>query len=192
VEFVVFFIFRKSNTGELSNESIAGKNERRTSASDPTIWSYNAGVVKSYNTASRLARFETNNIFFCFIKTLCIFYILQFWSCSCKRSHRRIGSRIRYTVGRSTEFLIPFFFKWKNGGFVFLGGPVRWRFATCQPTLEWRNCLLRFFATSDPGCTFSGTGLPDGTFSNQKCKLGNFWRVLQWKMLVYFTAIWYI
>jgi hypothetical protein len=42
-------------------------------------------------------------------------------------------------------------------------------------------------------------GLPDGIFSNQKSKLCNFWRVLQWKMLVYymeiwstyFTAIWY-
>jgi hypothetical protein len=32
-------------------------------------------------------------------------------------------------------------------------------------------------------------GLPHGVFFNP-C-LGKFWRVLQWKMLVYFTAIWY-
>jgi hypothetical protein len=35
-------------------------------------------------------------------------------------------------------------------------------------------------------------GLPDGIFSNQNTNLGKFWSVLQWKMLVYFMAIWYI
>jgi hypothetical protein len=35
-------------------------------------------------------------------------------------------------------------------------------------------------------------GLPNGTFSNQKYLLGKFWRVLQWKMLVHFMAIWSI
>jgi hypothetical protein len=33
------------------------------------------------------------------------------------------------------------------------------------------------------------SGLPDGFFSNQKSQLGKFWRVLQWKMFVYFMAI---
>jgi hypothetical protein len=36
-------------------------------------------------------------------------------------------------------------------------------------------------------------GLPDGIFFQTKNpNLGKFWRVLQWKMLVYFTVIWYI
>jgi hypothetical protein len=35
-----------------------------------------------------------------------------------------------------------------------------------------------------------GPGLPDGLFSNQKNNLGKFWRMLRWKMLVYFMAIW--
>jgi hypothetical protein len=35
-------------------------------------------------------------------------------------------------------------------------------------------------------------GLPDGIFSNQKYQFGKFWRVLQWKMLLNFMAIWYI
>jgi hypothetical protein len=37
----------------------------------------------------------------------------------------------------------------------------------------------------------SGSGLPDGIISNQKLQ-SKFWRVLQWKMLVYFMAIWSI
>jgi hypothetical protein len=42
-----------------------------------------------------------------------------------------------------------------------------------------------------------GPGLPDGLFSNKNPRLGKFWRVLEWKMLVfydyleYFTSIWY-
>jgi hypothetical protein len=35
-----------------------------------------------------------------------------------------------------------------------------------------------------------GTGLPD--CQTQNTNLGKFWRALQWKILVYFTAIWYI
>jgi hypothetical protein len=35
-------------------------------------------------------------------------------------------------------------------------------------------------------------GLPDGIFSNQKTNLAIFWWVLQWKVLVYFMAIWNI
>jgi hypothetical protein len=35
--------------------------------------------------------------------------------------------------------------------------------------------------------------LPDGVFSNPKIQnLGKFWRALEWKMLVYFMAIWNI
>jgi hypothetical protein len=33
-------------------------------------------------------------------------------------------------------------------------------------------------------------GLPDGFFQTKNTNLGKFWRVLQWKMLVYFMAIW--
>jgi hypothetical protein len=36
------------------------------------------------------------------------------------------------------------------------------------------------------------SGLPDGLFSNQNTNLGKFWRVLEWKMLVYFMTIWYV
>jgi hypothetical protein len=37
------------------------------------------------------------------------------------------------------------------------------------------------------------TGLPDGIFFKTNIPLlGKFWRFLQWKMLVYFTVIWYI
>jgi hypothetical protein len=36
------------------------------------------------------------------------------------------------------------------------------------------------------------TGLPDGLFSNKNPNWGKFWRVLQWKMLVYFTVFCYI
>jgi hypothetical protein len=31
-------------------------------------------------------------------------------------------------------------------------------------------------------------GLPNGIFSDQNRNLGKFWRVLQWKMLVYFMS----
>jgi hypothetical protein len=34
--------------------------------------------------------------------------------------------------------------------------------------------------------------LPDGIFLNRNPNLGKFWRVLQWKMLLYFKAVWYI
>jgi hypothetical protein len=34
--------------------------------------------------------------------------------------------------------------------------------------------------------------MPDGLFSNQKYHFGKFWRVLHWKLLVYFIAIWSI
>jgi hypothetical protein len=34
--------------------------------------------------------------------------------------------------------------------------------------------------------------LPDGIFSHKNTNLGKFWRVLQWKMLVCFMAIWNI
>jgi hypothetical protein len=34
------------------------------------------------------------------------------------------------------------------------------------------------------------SGLPDGLFLNQNPNLGKLWRVLQWKMLIYFVAIW--
>jgi hypothetical protein len=33
-------------------------------------------------------------------------------------------------------------------------------------------------------------GLPDGIFQTKNPNLGKFWRVLQWKALVYFLAIW--
>jgi hypothetical protein len=35
-------------------------------------------------------------------------------------------------------------------------------------------------------------GLPDGLFQTKNTSLGKFWRVLQWKMLVYVKAIWSI
>jgi hypothetical protein len=35
-------------------------------------------------------------------------------------------------------------------------------------------------------------GLPDGILLNQNPTLGKFWMVLQWKILVYFIAIWSI
>jgi hypothetical protein len=44
---------------------------------------------------------------------------------------------------------------------------------------QLKPCAL---ATPEPG-------LPDGIFSDQKVKI---WRVFQWKMLVYFMAIWSI
>jgi hypothetical protein len=34
--------------------------------------------------------------------------------------------------------------------------------------------------------------LPDGFFSNQKSQFGKFWSALDWKMLIYFMAIWNI
>jgi hypothetical protein len=37
-----------------------------------------------------------------------------------------------------------------------------------------------------------GPWLPDGLFSNQNPNLGKFWRALDWKMLMYFMAIWNI
>jgi hypothetical protein len=40
--------------------------------------------------------------------------------------------------------------------------------------------------------TSSLAGLPDGLFSDQKYQFGKFWRVLRWKMLVYFMTIWHI
>jgi hypothetical protein len=36
--------------------------------------------------------------------------------------------------------------------------------------------------------TWRRAGLPDGLFSNQNPILGKFWRVLFWKILVYFMA----
>jgi hypothetical protein len=36
----------------------------------------------------------------------------------------------------------------------------------------------------------SSAGLPDAYFENKNPNLGKFWRVLQWKMLVNFMAIW--
>jgi hypothetical protein len=36
------------------------------------------------------------------------------------------------------------------------------------------------------------TGLPDGLFSNQKSQFGKKSRSSDWKMLIYFTAIWNI
>jgi hypothetical protein len=37
----------------------------------------------------------------------------------------------------------------------------------------------------------SRSGLPDGIyFQTQNTNLGNFWRASEWKMLVYFTAMW--
>jgi hypothetical protein len=41
----------------------------------------------------------------------------------------------------------------------------------------------------------SGTGLPESIctyFQNKNTILGKFWRVLKWKMVVYFMSIWYI
>jgi hypothetical protein len=35
-------------------------------------------------------------------------------------------------------------------------------------------------------------GSPDCIFKTKNHNLGKFWRVLQWKMLIYFMAIWYI
>jgi hypothetical protein len=34
--------------------------------------------------------------------------------------------------------------------------------------------------------------LPDSIFYTKNPNLGKFWRVLEWKMLAYFIAIWYI
>jgi hypothetical protein len=34
-------------------------------------------------------------------------------------------------------------------------------------------------------------GLPDGLIKTKYTNLGIFWRALEWKMLVYFTAGWY-
>jgi hypothetical protein len=63
------------------------------------------------------------------------------------------------------------------------------------------NCF--FFIDRAPKRTFAQTGeeisgvsgLPDGTFVYLLTKTINFgtlWRALEWKMLVYFTALWYI
>jgi hypothetical protein len=51
--------------------------------------------------------------------------------------------------------------------------------------------LLRQLSNASLECA---TGLPDGIlyFQTKSPNLGKFWRVLQWKMLVYCTAIWYI
>jgi hypothetical protein len=35
-------------------------------------------------------------------------------------------------------------------------------------------------------------GLPEVFFQTKNPNLGKFWRALEWKMLVYFMAIWYI
>jgi hypothetical protein len=40
------------------------------SAANPTTSSYNASAVKIYNATSSLVRFKSENIFFCFEKTL--------------------------------------------------------------------------------------------------------------------------
>jgi hypothetical protein len=86
-------------------------------------------------------------------------------------------------------------------------------FSTVKATYKWvRLHILGDFLTSSSGhpvcdfeslhrvvvcpgsCLISGSGLPDGMyiFIPKIPILGKFWRVLQWKMLVYFMAIWSI
>jgi hypothetical protein len=65
------------------------------------------------------------------------------------------------------------------------------------------NLQVKGFTIKMPACNFCHktfknkrdvlvAELPDGIFSNQNPILGKFLRVLQWKMLVYFMAIWSI
>jgi hypothetical protein len=46
--------------------------------------------------------------------------------------------------------------------------------------------------TSDTGILKMGQGCQMALFQTKNPKLGKFWRFLQWKMLVYFTATWSI
>jgi hypothetical protein len=75
---------------------------------------------------------------------------------------------------------------------------------------EWdifNNRFVKFFVetfpvtlllATSPACFFARAnfrshccpGLPDGIFSDQNRNLGNFWRVLQCKLSVYFLDIW--
>jgi hypothetical protein len=63
-----------------------------------------------------------------------------------------------------------------------------WKKRDYGRTVFSRHFFPPFFATLDLDLE---TGLPDGIFSNQKSQYGKFWRVLRWKMLAYFMAIWY-
>jgi hypothetical protein len=51
-----------------------------------------------------------------------------------------------------------------------------------------RTSSIKFYLCAGPNLQL-GTGMPDGIFSNQKW--GKFWRVFQWKLLVYLMDIWY-
>jgi hypothetical protein len=52
------------------------------------------------------------------------------------------------------------------------------------------NTEIKFTTFKDGFQAYSTPGLPDGIFSNQKSQFGYFWRVLDWKMSVYFSTIW--
>jgi hypothetical protein len=59
----------------------------------------------------------------------------------------------------------------------------------------WKFTLCRYspwISTTDRTDRDLAAGMPDCIFLNQNTILGKFWRVLQWKVLVYFTAIWSI
>jgi hypothetical protein len=71
-------------------EKIAVKN---LAGANPTIASYNASVVNSYNATGSLACFENKNISFYFYKRSSL---LQRWRCSCKFKNRRIGSWLQF------------------------------------------------------------------------------------------------
>jgi hypothetical protein len=58
--------------------------------SNPRINSYNARVVKLYNTVNSLVRFEKQKIFIYFEKR---YSLLKRWRCSYKHRRRRIDSR---------------------------------------------------------------------------------------------------
>jgi hypothetical protein len=73
-------------------------------------------------------------------------------------------------------------------------------FCNFQKKLPEKNSHLKGDARSgspDQQCSNdilsqSRTGLPDGLFSNQNPNLGIFGGAFDWKMLIYFKAVWYI
>jgi hypothetical protein len=62
--------------------------------SKQTIVSYNASVVKIYNTMGSLVRFKNKNIFFYFGKSSCL---PQLWRCRRKIKSRRIDTIENFT-----------------------------------------------------------------------------------------------
>jgi hypothetical protein len=59
-------------------------------------------------------------------------------------------------------------------------------------TKTWLGYILGDFFHNLTLSRWSRAGLPDGIFYSQNPNLCIFWRVIQWKMLVYFMAIWSI